>query len=189
MRSLVFLAGLMGLSAFAGATPIAVNFKNAETPPNSTQVSLPFFASSESDTVFLRFKIPGIGTVGTINTFDITVSLYDDGDRGGETGVIQFALPNGPNLTLGNFGPNLNGFTAGSPDVFTFDLTPDQIAQVFPSIEDGNFRIRIQRNSGSYYVAGGTASIDANLVPEPASLIPAGIGLLLVAVGLHRRRK
>ena len=187
---LIWLAGLACLAVFPmAATPVAVNFKTAEIPPNATQVSLPVYLSNESDTVFLKFKIPGIDTVGSINTFEITVSVFDDGDRAGETGEFQFALPAGPNMLLGTFGPDLNGTNEGSPVTFTFDLNASQIAQVFPSIEDGNFRIKIMRDSGDFYVAGGSASIDANIVPEPATMATIAIGFLLVAAGVHRRRR
>lgn len=187
---LVWLAGLACLTVLPMvATPLAVNFKTAEIPPNATQVALPVFLSNESDTVFLKFKIPGIDTVGSINAFEITVSLFDDGDRGGETGEFQFALPAGPNLPLGAFSPNLNGTSEGSQETFTFDLNSSQIAQVFPSIEDGNFRIKIIRDSGDFYVAGGSASIDANIVPEPGTLATIAIGFLLVVAGVHRRRR
>ncbi len=186
---LIWLAGMACLTVLPiAATPLAVNFKNAEIPPNATQVSLPVFLSNESDTVFLKFKIPGIGTVASINTFEITVSLFDDGDRGGETGEFQFALPAGPNLPLGTFGPNLNETSDRLPETFTFDLNAGQIAQVFPSIEDGNFRIKIIRDSGDFYVAGGSASIDASVVPEPGTLATIAIGLVLVVAGVHRRR-
>lgn len=188
MRKLALLISSIALAgAPVWATSIGVDFKNAETPPSSTKVSLPFLLDNTNDTVFLRFKIPAIDTVGTINLFNIQVNLYDDGDRGGETGIIQFALPSGPNLTLTTFGPDLNGFTAGAPDNFSFSLTPSQIAQVFPSIQDGNFRIRIQRSSGDFIVGGGSASIDATVVPEPATWSMLGIGLLLVAAGGRRR--
>ncbi len=187
MRILAILIALAcHLTVAARATPIAVDFKDAETPPNTTQVSLPFLLNNANDTVFLKFKIPDIDMVETINSFDISVSLYDNGDRGGETGTIEFALPNGPNLSLASFSPDLNGFTASSPDTFTFSLTPDQIAEVLPSILDGNFRIKIQRDSGDFLVGGGTASIDATLAPEPASFSIV-IGGLLAVAGLRRR--
>src|SRR5579871_4237408 len=141
---LVWMAGLVCLLIFpVAATPIGVDFKNAEIPPNATQVTLPYLLNNESDTVFLKFKIPNIDTVASIDAFEITITLFDNGDRGGETGEFQFALPNGPNLELGTFGPNLNGTTAQSPITFVFDLSPDQIDLVFPSILDGNFRIKI----------------------------------------------
>jgi hypothetical protein len=187
---LVWLAGLACLTVFPmAATPVAVNFKNAEIPPDATKVSLAYFLSNVSDTVFLRFKIPGIDTVSSINAFEIQISLFDDGDRGGETGEILFALPAGPNMLLGTFGPDLNGTNEGSPATFTFDLKPDQIAQVFPSIEDGNFRLKIVRDSGDFYVGSGSASIDANVVPEPGTLATIAIGFVLIVAGVHRRRR
>ena len=187
---LIWLAGMACLTVFPmAATPLAVNFKNAEIPPNATKVSLAYYLSNESDTVFLRFKIPGIDTVSSINAFEIQVSLFDDGDRGGETGEIVFALPAGPNMLLGTFGPNLNDTSEGVPQTFTYDLNAGQIAQVFPSIEDGNFRIKVIRDSGDFYVESGNASIDANVVPEPGTLATIAIGFVLVVAGVHRRRR
>jgi hypothetical protein len=158
MRSIVFLVGLVCLSAFSlQATPVAVNFVFAEQPPNSTHVALPFLMNATNDELFLKFKIPDIALIETINSFDINVTVYDDGDVAGETGRILFALP-GPNLPLTGF-----------------------------SLQDGSFRIRVVRDSGDFFVGGGTAFIDATLVPEPASLLGVFSGLLMIGVWLRGR--
>jgi hypothetical protein len=187
MRSLVLLIGSACLSVLSvQATPVSVNLVFAELPPNATQVPLPFLLDGINDTLFLKFKIPNIALIETINSFNINVTVYDDGDPGGETGKIQFALP-GTNLTLADFAPNLNGTTSSSPVTLSDSLSASDIAEVFPSILDGSFRVRVQRDSGDFFVAGGTAFIDATLVPEPSSLFSM-IGGLLVVTACFRRR-
>jgi hypothetical protein len=169
------------------ATAVPVDFTFAETAPNTTQVSLPMLLNGPNDTVFLKFKIPEIGLIEAINSFTINVTVYDNGDGGGETGTIQFALPS-ENLDLGGFAPNLNRTTSSSPVTLSFSLTPDEIALVLPTIQDGNFRIKVLRDTGDFFVGGGSASIDAMLAPEPASLFTAISGLLM-AVAWRRRRR
>ena len=186
---LALLIGLVCSCAFSvRATNLPVNFNFAELPPNSTQVTLPFLLDGVTDTMFLKFKVPGIANVTSINSFDIDIAVFDNGDGGGETGTIQFALP-AVNITLGTFFPNLNRSTPGSPVVLPISLTPDQIAQVFPAIQDGNFRIKILRDSGDFFVGGGVAFIDANLasVPEPASFLTVISGLIVAGAWLRRR--
>jgi hypothetical protein len=188
MRSLALLIGLACLSVLSvQATPVAVDFMFAELPPNSIQTLLPFLLNGPNDTLFLKFKIPDIALIQTINSFDINVTVYDNGDGGGETGTVQFALP-GTNLTLTGFAPNLNRTTSSSPVTLSDSLSASDIAQVFPSIQDGKFRIKVLRLSGDFFVGGGTAFIDATLVPEPASLLTVISGLLVAAAGLRRRR-
>src|SRR5882724_1711753 len=188
MRRFALLIGSACLAVLSlHATPVAVDFVFAELPPNSTQTALPFLLDGTNDTMFLKFKIPNIGQITAINSFTINVTVYDDGDGGGETGTIQFALPS-TNLTLINFFPNLNGTTSSSPVTFSDSLSGGEIAQVFPSIQDGNFRIKVLRNTGDFFLANGaTAVIDATLAPEPASLF-SGISGLLVVIAWRRRR-
>jgi hypothetical protein len=187
MRHVLLLIGLACLSGFSlRATSVPVNFDFAELPPNSTQESLPYLLNGTNDTLFLKFLIPDIDLIETINSITVNVTLYDNGDHGGETGRIQFALPS-TNIDLASFTTNLNGTTQSSPETFTDSLSPNEIAEVFPSIEDGNLRIKVQRDTGDFFVAGGTVIIDATLVPEPASLLSAIGGL--VAIGVWRRRR
>jgi hypothetical protein len=189
MRGLTLLVGAVCLSAFsAHATPVAVDFLFAELPPNSTQTPLPFLLDGVNDTLFLKFTIPDIAQILTINSFTINVTVYDDGDGGGENGIVQFALP-GTNVPLASFGPSLNGFTASSPLTLSDSLSPSEIAEVLPSIQDGNFRIKVMRGNGDFLVGGGTATIDATLAPEPASFLGAAGGLLVAALLRRRLRK
>jgi hypothetical protein len=180
---------LTGLSAvLCTASMIPVNFKNAETPPGPTTVTLPYLLSLGDDTLFLRFKIPNISTVASVNSMNITVTLYDDGDRGAESGRIQFALPSGPNMDLGSYSAALDQTTSSAPLILSYTLDPSQIAQVFPTIQDGNFRIKVLRDTGDFYVAGGTVTIDAS-IPEPASILTGATGLLLLASIVRRRNR
>lgn len=187
MRALGVLLGATFLAAMAAnATPLPANFLFAEIPPNSTQVTLPYFLDNVNDNVFLKFRIPGIANVASIQSFIINLALFDDGDGGGETGTIQFALP-GTNLTLASFFGNLNRTTIDSPAVLPISLDPSEIAQVFPSIQDGTFRIKILRDTGDFFVEGATVSIDATMAPEPGSLLLAFSAISLLVLRKRNR--
>jgi len=184
LRAFGVLIGAIFLTVVgATATPLPVNFVFAEIPPNTTQVSLPYFLDNVNDNVFLKFRIPDIANVVSIQSFIVNLSLFDDGDGGGETGTIQFALP-GTNVTLASFFGNLNRTTEGSQVVIPIALDRSVIDQVFPSIQDGTFRIKILRDSGDFFVGVATVSIDATMAPEPGSLL-----LALSAISLAALRK
>ena len=185
----VFLSAVFAClcGASAQATLITADFVRAEVPPNSTTVPLPFLLNGTDDAVFLKFKIPNIDQIVAVNSFEIDLTVYDNGDRRqGETGEFQFAQP-GPNVFLAAFGPDLNGTTASSPVTFAIPLCSCQISQVFPTILDGTFRVRVQRDSGDFFLAGGSAFLDVTLAPEPSALFGTAAGLLLIA-GLVQRR-
>jgi len=172
--------------AGASATSIPANFVFAEIPPNTTQVTLPYFLDNVNDNVFLKFRIPDIANVVSIQSFIINLSVFDDGDGGGESGTVQFALP-GANATLASFFGNLNRTTVNSQVVLPIPLDPSVIEQVFPSIQDGTFRIKILRDTGDFFVGGATVSIDATMVPEPGSLLLAFSAASLVALRKFNR--
>jgi PEP-CTERM motif len=198
IRGLLVLGAMACGLAQAGA--IEVDFVGAEIPtgPGSTvtiPAALPGLMGGASDagvpgfvgdTLFLKFKIPDISEVASINSFSVSVSVFDNGDGGGESADIAFAQPS-TNISLASPAfTTLNHVTAALPTTFTYNLTPDQIAQVLPTITDGNFRVRIMRDTGDFEVAGGSASIDATLAPEPSSMMLL-TGGFLVAAGLFRR--
>jgi hypothetical protein len=189
MRNSLLLTGITLLSAVSlQATAIQVNFVNAEIP-GPTTVGVPFFFdNTTSQAVFLRFKLPDVSLINAIDSITVKVDVFDDGDRGGETGEVQFALPSGPNQLLVLFGPNINGTTQALPLPLSNTITdPTLLAQIISSLADGNLRIRVVRDSGSFSVLDGTVTIDAN-VPEPASMSCFAGGLLALA-GLVRRFK
>ena len=200
IHGLLLLGAMTCGLAHAGA--IEVDFIDLEVPigPGST-VTLPgptpalMGNASDAgplnfvgDTLFLKFKIPDISEVLSINSFSVSVSLFDNGDGGGESADIAFAQPSTNIVLAAPAFTTLNHVTAALPTTFTYDLTPAQIAQILPTITDGNFRVRIMRDSGSFEVAGGSASIDATLAPEPSSwmLLTGGF---FAAAGLFRRAK
>jgi MYXO-CTERM domain-containing protein len=136
--------------------------------------------------LFLKFSIPDISQVTAITSFVINLSFYDNDDGGGESAEIDFAQP-GANLVLADPAfTSLNHIEAGDPLTLTYSLTPAEIAQVMPNLEDGTFRIRIERDTGDYYVAGGSAEIDATLAPEPSTAM-LGAGALLALTAWRRR--
>jgi hypothetical protein len=193
---------LMGVMTccLAQASAIEVDFMGAEIPtgPGSTvtiPATLPGLMGGASDagvsnfvgdTLFLKFKIPDIAELTSIDSFTVSVSVYDNGDGGGESADIDFAQP-GTNIVLASPAfTTLNHITAGAPEILTYSLTADEIDQVFPTITDGNFRVRIMRDTGDFEVAGGSATIDGTLAPEPSSLMLL-TGGFFVAAGLFRR--
>lgn len=184
-----FLLGCLAacFSVEGHAAPILVDFVRAELPPDSTTTSLPYFLGPDTNIIFLKFKIPDFSSISVINSFVVNVTLYDDDDGGGEVGKIQFAQPAG-NVMLNGF-TTLNHITVSSPLTITTSMSSEQIGQIFPSIADGNFRIRVSRDSGDFYLAGGSASIDATLIPEPASVSVVASGLLAVGWLLRRRAR
>jgi hypothetical protein len=184
----VLLIGILTCAAavLAHAASIEVDFVGAGIPtgPGSTvtiDAALPGLMGGASDatvgnyvgdTLFLKFKIPDTSELSNIDSFTVSVSLYDNGDGGGESAQIDFAQPL-TNIVLADPAfTTLNHITSSSPEIFTYTLTPAQITQVLPTITDGNFRIRIMRETGDFEVAGASAAID--VTPEPSSL-PLGI--------------
>jgi hypothetical protein len=186
LRNLGIAIGFLWLTACtAQAGVITADFIFAEQPPGSTTVALPVFMNGSDDLTFLKFGVD-MSEISAINSFEIDVNVFDDGDGGGESADIEFAQPS-TNISLGSF-TNLNGTTEGSPLTLSFFLTPDQIAQVLPTMADGNFRIRIQRNTGDFYLAGGDAILDITPTPEPSTWFMAAGGVLVLGLFMRRRK-
>ena len=187
MRKLLLLPCLALLYAVSiPATPVVVNFVNAETPSPATTQSLPFLLDINNQALFLRYKLPDVSRISVIDSIVVNVDVFDDGDRGGETGHVEFALPSGPNAVLAVFFPNINATTQGSPLLLSNTITdPSLLAQIIPSLADGNLRIRVVRDSGSFNVLDGSVAIDA-AAPEPASASCCAGGALALAALLRR---
>jgi hypothetical protein len=167
----------------AHAAPIQVNFLQAALP-GPVDVGLPFLLDSGNETAFLSFSIPDAASIDSINSFSVSVSFFDDGDAETEAGSISYSRAGG-DIALGGFG-GLNGTTSFSPFTSTGSFIPSTIALLTAELGGGVFRIRVQRESGDFSVLNASAAIDAeltpNLVPEPATLGPAGAGMLLGAI-------
>jgi hypothetical protein len=204
MRSVILFSCLILSCGLVQAGQIEVDFLGAVIPtgPGSTvtiPTALPALLGGNADAgisnyagdiLFLKFRIPDISEVSVIDSFVINVSVFDNGDGGGESGDVDFALP-GTNIVLA--GPaftTLNHITSSLPLTLSYSLNAAQIAQVFPTIADGNFRIRIIRDTGDFEVGGASAQIDATLTsaPEPASVLLLLSGLGCVA-GCYLKRE
>jgi len=174
-----------GCTGVAHAGQVEVDFVGGEVPtgPGSTvtiPANLPVLLGGNGDigisnfvgdTLFLKFKIPDVAYIEAVNSFVVNVTVFDNGDGGGESGDIDFALP-GTNIVLASPAfTTLNRYTLSSPLTLSYTLTADEIAEILPTISDGNFRLRIVRDTGDFEVAGGSASIDAILSPEPSSAL------------------
>lgn len=206
IRSLLLIAGAVWcFSPMAKADAIEADFVRGELPPDSTTFTSPVFLGPAGDVssdglnnvsageiAFLKFDIPNIANVASINTLDFFVTLEDDNDGGGESGDIDFALP-GNNVQFLDTFTRLN---RTGPTTVEIDLTEDQIAEIFPSLSDGTFRIRVSRDTGDFYLdPTGSAVIDGDLLtdtPEPSSAYMmagfcAAAGLLYLSRTFNRK--
>lgn len=164
------------------ATPVAVNFEAALVPSGGEQ-PLPIFVDNSAtspNSVRLRFSVPDAAQIDSLNSVRVSVNVYDDGDNpNNETGDVVFVL-NGigqSNFVVTSFNNGLNGTTAASPLTVSDLVDPANFTNVLAEIkDDGIFFVRLNRTGGDYFVQGGTVTIDANLVPEPASCVLAAIG-------------
>ena len=192
----------------AYATNIPATFVGGEIPtgPDSTvtlPANLPALLGGNSDNeifnyagdlLFLKFKIADLSDIEGIDSFVVSVYVFDNGDGGGESAEIDFALPGGNLVLAPTAFTSLNGTTEQSERPLTYTLTPDEIAEVIPTILDGNFRLRVMRETGDFEVEGASAIIDAVVAstPEPSSfLLMAGLLMAGALSGLavpFRRR-
>jgi hypothetical protein len=168
------------------AVPIAVNFEAALVPSGGEQ-PLPIFVNNSApdpDSVRLRFSVPSAALIDSLNSVRVSVNVYDDGDGpNNETGDVVFVL-NGvgqSNFVVTSFNNGLNGTTAASPLAVSDLVDPANFTSVLGEIkDDGIFFVRLNRTGGDYFVQSGSVTIDANLVPEPASGVLAAIGFAIV---------
>jgi hypothetical protein len=54
---------------------------------------------------------------------------------------------------------------------------------------NNHFRIRVNRDSGDYFVSAVDVKLEGTTVPEPSSVLMLGSGLAVCLVGLRNRRK
>jgi hypothetical protein len=138
--------------------------------------------------VRLRFSVPDASSIVSLNSFDISVRVYDDSDAASESGELVFimqATPT-PNLLLASFG----GYGSATPFTVTTPVPVGSLADVLAEIkDDGFFQFRVGRDSGDFYVLDASVRIDAVLVPEPSAGAAAmGFGLLATASFSRRHR-
>jgi hypothetical protein len=128
------------------------------------------------------FSVPSAALIDSLNSVRVSVNVYDDGDGpNNETGDVVFVL-NGigqSNFVVTSFNNGLNGTTAASPLTVSDFVDPANFTNMLAEIkDDGIFFVRLNRTGGDYFVQRGSVTIDANVVPEPATL-------LLTAVRCH----
>jgi hypothetical protein len=204
-RSFAVLAAVLFLSALAGADPLAVNLISVNQPdgpgsPSSTPVSLPVLLGGNADflmpgfvgdTIFLKFRPDDLSDVEAIDSLSFTIDFLDDEKDAGESVEVAYALPS-TNII---FSPTFTALPSNRNDVpqpfsLTFTLDPAELGLATPGIlDDGNFRIRLERLTGDFRVTGASAQMDvtyAMATPEPTTLL-----LLLPAAGFicFRRRR
>jgi hypothetical protein len=203
MRSLLLVGcSALCLGVAAKADSIEADFVRAELPPTSTTITTPIFLgppgdisddglnnTSVGEIVFLRFSIPDIADVLSIDTFDFFVTVYDDDDGGGESADFAVAQP-GTNVIFPDVFTTLNHIEASNPETIEIQLTQAEINQIFPSLSDGSFRIQISRDTGDFYVAPtGSAILDGIYAPEPSSAPVMMAGLCAIAGLLFARKR
>lgn len=186
--------GVFGVLATAPrgmAVPITVNFDRALVEVVGEQ-PLPILLSGDPNNLRLRFHVPDAASIVSINSFQSTIFLYDDGDAGNNEqaeNVFVFQVVPRSNIFL-QYNGGLNGYTSGNPYALTANMNPGDLPDVLLEIQDdGYFLLRANRNGGDFFVLSATVTIDAELasVPEPATI--GLIGLPLAMLSWLKRRQ
>jgi hypothetical protein len=188
---IVACAVALAPAGFAASVPLIYQGSFLEGAPGIDQ-GLPIFLSGSPNNVRLKYFVPDFASLVSINSIDVSVNVYDDGDaNNGEEGAILFVL-NGvglPNLTLQTFS-GLNGYTETSPLTVSGSVGAGDLSDALLEIqEDGIFFIRVNRDGNDFYVKGASVAIDGTLgsVPDASSTLPLlAAGLALIAI--FRRR-
>jgi PEP-CTERM motif-containing protein len=107
----------------------------------------------------------------TINSATLTINFVDDSDRGFQA-KSEWGLGTG-DFTDWDFGEI-------DPGAFDFNIATS-------SVEDGILAVKIWSTWGDFGVSGSSLSVDYNPVPEPATMLLFGLGLLGVA-GVSRKK-
>lgn len=190
----LFCATAATLPGRAGLIPVV--YQNALISGPTVVTPSTTLLSSGTPNIRLKFYVPDYQSIITLNSVNVTVTLFDDADGSGDNGEVMFVL-NGAglsNLQLGAFS-NLNGYTLGSPYESNTSVQSGDLPDVLTEIQgDGYFFIRVNRNnpsSSDFYVKDATVTIDGELssVPEPATLGAMGAGLAGLAILRRRRAK
>jgi hypothetical protein len=174
------------------AEPITVNFEAALVPGGGEQ-PLPIYVDNSApnpDSVRFRFSVPDAVLIDSLNSVRVSVNVYDDGDGpNNETGDVVFVLSGvgQSNFVVTSFNNGLNGTTTASPLAVEDFVNLANFSNVLAEIkDDGIFFVRLNRTGGDYFVQSGTVTIDANIVPEPATWLLAALGFAIV-LGLSQR--
>ncbi|HYI94823.1 MAG TPA: hypothetical protein VEX68_14860 [Bryobacteraceae bacterium] len=191
MRSaLIAVLTFIGASGSILAAPVTVNYEGSilEGQPGVDQ-GLPIYLSQTPNNVRFRFSVPDFASLTAINSITISFDVYDDNANGFEQGDAVFVLNSigEPNALLTSFS-DLSGFTSASPLSIATSVPNGDLPNALLEIQnDGVFFIRVNRNGNNregndFYVDNVAVTIDAQAVPEPATMGvfagAFGIGLL-----------
>jgi hypothetical protein len=200
---IVFLLAAICSGALLQAAQIPV-FVGSVEAPNGAPAILPIVmgpGASGVNRAFIRFDVPDGGLIGSLNSFTVSVRVSDDAsdnpdfpDESGFFSLVRSGSGFGPEF-LGAFPyfnddlqllltPTDQTFTALIDDPFFLSIIQDEIQ------DNNRFAIRVDRCCGDFILKEISVELDANLVPEPSTIVMriSGVALLIVSrLKRHRR--
>lgn len=196
LRTAFLLAILVTVASLAFATPMTVNYLECELGCSTPDQPGPYYSvrggEVSNPNYYFAYGVTDSSQIESINSLTITFQVYRTAS-GTHTGS-GILLPNSYNIPLAGF--NAAGYGAASPETITYTVTDGTDLSDLLTIIDSHggdflFGIRVAAGNGNnYYIAAPpTITMDATLIPEPASFALIGVGLFAIAALCRKRLK